>query len=626
MLRPFSVGEERQTSSFKNSTLARSSGLMPTWSSYTVAHNEKIQFWNDISTTSSSTFTSTTSRKHYFSYYVWEANICFAARHFLQAGGVKKHILITYLNENRGAFSRDAPNRTAVWDHLATHWSKWGCTDEEIWTYLDHPNTRAVFTTQHQSYSHPKVHSFPLGVYPLIKGQVLSYIKKLPHPQERRTQLLMINDNGWRHRVEVTQAVMANFNYDNYKINNTYAKGKGSSSFGPYLEELQRSKFILAPSGLGWDCYRIWEALYMGTIPIIEMYNRSVDGWRRSLEDLPVLWVQYYNDATRELLNEEYLRIAANAQNYKYEKLTRTWWVDFIRSFVPEDEDHNGNDGTSRVEQLRRRRQQEQSTTTTPMTTQEDTLTTYSSHYDDEGPDEIPRILHFVYVTPGLPLDQSASALPMNAKANIDGWQKLHPTWTVIMWNNTVIRKEFPDLVPTLEQIQTMSWVSNLVRYHALERHGGVYVDVDIEPIRPIDLLLRLLRSFTVCEKPASEGLLLNSTNDYKIRHKNCELINNAVIGVPKHHPVMKDTIHEAMVNTQKQLKQNPQGRYKLKTCGPPVWTKIVKTQQHSMNILHPSLFFPCSWSNKLDCKREQFLDEPHVYGVHSWTMSWYKP
>jgi hypothetical protein len=114
----------------------------------------------------------------------------------------------------------------------------------------------------------------------------------------------MINDNGWRHRVEVTQAVMANFDHDYYKINNTYSKRNGRSSFGPYLQELQRSKFILAPSGLGWDCYRIWEALYMGTIPIIEMYNRSVDGWRRSLDDLPVLRVQYYNEVTPELLNE----------------------------------------------------------------------------------------------------------------------------------------------------------------------------------------------------------------------------------------------------------------------------------------------------------------------------------
>jgi hypothetical protein len=294
---------------------------------------EKRKVWSDI-----------------HQHYVWETNICYAARGFARAGKVKPHILFTYCNENRGAFSRDIPNRTVEWDSLATHWKSWGCSDEEIFAYLDHPNTRAVVTTQHQSYSHPKIISIPLGIRIQIKFPMLAKIKKAkPQP---RTQLLMINDNGWRHRSEIAATVNASFGF---ALKNTYTKSNSTV----YLEELQRSKFILAPSGLGYDCYRIWDALYMGTIPIVEIpfypassprklrnlfrgEKKLEDGWRRTLDELPVLWVHSYDQVTPEFLEQKYREIAANNQLYNYRKLTIDWWIELIRSRIPEDVTRTG--------------------------------------------------------------------------------------------------------------------------------------------------------------------------------------------------------------------------------------------------------------------------------------------
>ena len=36
-----------------------------------------------------------------------------------------------------------------------------------------------------------------------------------------------------------------------------------------YYIHIARSKFVLSPPGLGMDCYRTWEALYLGSIPIV---------------------------------------------------------------------------------------------------------------------------------------------------------------------------------------------------------------------------------------------------------------------------------------------------------------------------------------------------------------------
>ncbi len=259
---------------------------------------------------------------------MWEYRICDAIQFFRQTNQRKQHVLFTRCNENFGEFSRYVPEgKTTNWDEMV-EWTKNGCrSDHDVFEYLNHNNTLAVFTTQHHFLDHPKVHSLPLGIKYTMKAQIL---KLLRGPRVPKTKLLMINDNSWKHRKQVTTTVMDNFARYNLTLTNTYDNKKSSN----YLKELQRSRFILAPSGLGWDCYRIWEALHFSTIPIIERYHRTNDGWRRTLEGLPVLWVDDFSEVTPTMLQSAYEKIAANGSEYQYEKLTRQWWIQFIQSQI----------------------------------------------------------------------------------------------------------------------------------------------------------------------------------------------------------------------------------------------------------------------------------------------------
>ena len=82
---------------------------------------------------------------------------------------------------------------------------------------------------------------------------------------------------------------------------------------------------------MGWDCYRTWEALILGCIPILETYYRR-DGLYRTYDDLPVLWVDHYDNVTPSLLEREYPVILSKAKEYNFEKLTNQWWIDLINS------------------------------------------------------------------------------------------------------------------------------------------------------------------------------------------------------------------------------------------------------------------------------------------------------
>lgn len=53
---------------------------------------------------------------------------------------------------------------------------------------------------------------------------------------------------------------------------NDYTTIEKDVPFERYCQMLQTHQFCLCPVGNGFDCYRIWEALYFGCIPIIEFH------------------------------------------------------------------------------------------------------------------------------------------------------------------------------------------------------------------------------------------------------------------------------------------------------------------------------------------------------------------
>lgn len=62
-----------------------------------------------------------------------------------------------------------------------------------------------------------------------------------------------------------------------------------------YLKLLASHKFVLSPPGNGLDCHRTWEAMYLGTIPIVE---RSVTTEYFESLGLPMLLVSDWNSVT----------------------------------------------------------------------------------------------------------------------------------------------------------------------------------------------------------------------------------------------------------------------------------------------------------------------------------------
>jgi hypothetical protein len=99
-------------------------------------------------------------------------------------------------------------------------------------------------------------------------------------------------------------------------------------------DAIPKSKFVLSPPGAGRDCYRTYEALLLGSFPVVlawppmdEMYN-----------GLPVVVVQSWDAVADQAVVDamfEELSTKAAAGVYDYRRLYAGYWHERFRSHTP---------------------------------------------------------------------------------------------------------------------------------------------------------------------------------------------------------------------------------------------------------------------------------------------------
>lgn len=100
---------------------------------------------------------------------------------------------------------------------------------------------------------------------------------------------------------------------------------KENLTWQEYYDDLYYSKFVFSPRGNGVDCHRTWEALYLKTIPIVK---KSIH--MNEFKDLPILFIDSWDEITEEFLNLKYKEIMNSKFNLN--KLNFEWWAEKILS------------------------------------------------------------------------------------------------------------------------------------------------------------------------------------------------------------------------------------------------------------------------------------------------------
>lgn len=97
---------------------------------------------------------------------------------------------------------------------------------------------------------------------------------------------------------------------------------------------------------------------------------------------------------------------------------------------------------------------------------------------------QIPKIIHYCWF--------GGNQLTPLAKKCIDSWKKYCPSYEIIEWNEKNFDINCNQYVKEAYNSRKWAFVTDYVRLKVLYEYGGIYMDTDVEVIRPLDKFLNL--------------------------------------------------------------------------------------------------------------------------------------
>jgi mannosyltransferase OCH1-like enzyme len=162
-------------------------------------------------------------------------------------------------------------------------------------------------------------------------------------------------------------------------------------------------------------------------------------------------------------------------------------------------------------------------------------------------------------------------------------WRRHHPHWEMRLWTDA----DAP--APAgVERARNLAERVDLVRYEILRRHGGVYVDTDVECLRPIDELLRGVLAFAAYEVPGR--------------------VCNAVLGAVPDHPAFARAV---------ELAAETVGRGTYPEATATTFLTYVLERFEDVTLFGPERFYPELW----DGTHNNGGEAP--YASHHWAKAW---
>ena len=96
----------------------------------------------------------------------------------------------------------------------------------------------------------------------------------------------------------------------------------------------------------------------------------------------------------------------------------------------------------------------------------------------------IPKVIHYVWL--------GGKELPPIAKKCIASWQKYCPDYEIKRWDETNLDLDKYQFVKDAMKAKKYAFASDVFRTDIIHKHGGIYLDIDVELVKPIDELLSL--------------------------------------------------------------------------------------------------------------------------------------
>lgn len=222
----------------------------------------------------------------------------------------------------------------------------------------------------------------------------------------------------------------------------------------------------------------------------------------------------------------------------------------------------------------------------------------------------IPKIIHQTWKT---------AKLPIRWQGFRESWKRLHPDWELRLWtdddNMLLVEKYYPDFLELYKSYEYPILKSDFARILYLHKFGGLYADLDLEPLKPLDRLV---------EKPClvvgiERGGMGKTVN-------NQDYVINACMASPKGHLFWEMLLERLQITFRRKRFLESKGPYVMQTIVFEL-DKMAREYQrdHTDIIIHPSeVFYPRSWNQPNSESQRRKALEKQSYTIHHYDTTWF--
>lgn len=207
----------------------------------------------------------------------------------------------------------------------------------------------------------------------------------------------------------------------------------------------------------------------------------------------------------------------------------------------------------------------------------------------------IPKIIHYCWFGRG--------QMPELAVRCIESWKKYLPEYELMLWNEDTFNLDMYPYAREAYDNRKFAFVTDVVRLWALEKFGGVYMDTDVEILKPLDDLLNL-PAFTGYEASMANapvtGLMASASHGIWVREQ----------------LAYYDGLHFIKEDGSLNLTPNTITIAKIMEAGGFIIDGKYRVYKDDMHVFPVDYFCPLTSTRILKCTR-------NTYCIHHFAGSW---
>lgn len=202
-------------------------------------------------------------------------------------------------------------------------------------------------------------------------------------------------------------------------------------------------------------------------------------------------------------------------------------------------------------------------------------------------------------------------------------WREMLPDWEYHLWTDETtrefVRTNFPDFLARYDAYPKDIQRTDAVRYLILKTHGGLYVDMDFECLKPEFVTLLENASFVIGKEPHSHAQ----------KQGKKYILCNALMASMPNHPFLGVVCQRMMTHPQGWRVQHAGDI--LDSTGPFLLTDVYKGfhDKGSVRIIEPEYLYPIKIGetnniidNNIPDDMQQRINE--AFAIHYFAGSWH--